>query len=161
MGIRAAGLPRTDVAQPQSRRPLTWERNQIEIMLLEGVSFTCPWTERTISQGVPFDLDHVLPLAVYPMNDLWNLVPADVAFNQHAKRDRIPSFERLQRAEPYLAQTYERYLHSRVLKDALELDIMQRFRSVQPSAPDFAQQVARATIRLVDEVGVYRNLARF
>ena len=28
---------------PESRRPLSWERNHIEILLLEGETFTCPW----------------------------------------------------------------------------------------------------------------------
>jgi hypothetical protein len=94
---------------PESRRPLTWEHNHIEILLLEGETFTCPWTERRIRQDTPFYIDHLLPLAIYPMNDLWNLVPADPDFNQHTKRDRIPSLERLHSAEPHLAQTYTLY----------------------------------------------------
>ena len=60
-------------AHPESRRPLTWERNHVEVLLLEGESFTCPWTDQRIVQETPFDIDHLLPLAVYPMNDLWNL----------------------------------------------------------------------------------------
>jgi hypothetical protein len=36
-----------------------------------------PWTGRLISGGKRYDLDHLVPLVVYPMNDLWNLVPAD------------------------------------------------------------------------------------
>jgi hypothetical protein len=148
-------------AHPESRRPLTWERNHVEVLLLEGETFTCPWTERRIGQGTPFDIDHLLPLAVYPMNDLWNLVPADPEFNQHNKRDRIPSLERLQRAEPHLAQTYRLYSASQPLHTALVSDAAQRFRSLLPADTSFPQQVASAAIRLVDNVAIYRNLARF
>jgi hypothetical protein len=112
-------------------------------------------------QGIPFDIDHLLPLAVYPMNDLWNLVPADPDFNQHTKRDRIPSLERLQRAEPHLSRTYALYSASQPLRIALVSDTAQRFRSLLPADTSFPQQVASAAIRLADNVAIYHNLARF
>jgi hypothetical protein len=36
-----------------------------------------PWTGQLISGGKRYDLDHLVPLVLYPMNDLWNLVPPD------------------------------------------------------------------------------------
>src|SRR5436190_21593894 len=66
------------------------------------------------------------------MNDLWNLVPADPEFNQHTKRDRIPSLERLHIAEPHLAQTYALYTSTPLLRKALISDTEQRFRSLLP-----------------------------
>lgn len=87
-------------------------------------------------------------------------MPADPEFNQHTKRDRIPSLERLQRAAPHLAQTYTLYSTSQPLRTALLSDTAQRFRNMLPAA-SFPQQVASAAIRLVDTVAVYRNLARF
>jgi hypothetical protein len=30
--------------RPTNRRPLTWERNQVEILMMEEVEFSCPWT---------------------------------------------------------------------------------------------------------------------
>lgn len=81
-------------ARPNNRRPLTWERNQIDLLLMEECEFVCPWTERHITYGVPYDLDHLVPVSVYPINELWNLVPADPVFNSHKKRDRLPSPER-------------------------------------------------------------------
>jgi hypothetical protein len=35
--------------RPDNRRPLTWERNQIDLMLMEGHTFHCPWTQRALS----------------------------------------------------------------------------------------------------------------
>ena len=57
-------------SRPDNRRPLTWERNQIDILIMEGTEFTCPWTEKRITQGTAYDLDHTLPIAVYPTNEL-------------------------------------------------------------------------------------------
>jgi hypothetical protein len=30
--------------RPGNRRPITWERNRVDLLLLEGNVFTCPWT---------------------------------------------------------------------------------------------------------------------
>jgi hypothetical protein len=129
--------------------------------MLEGETLTCPWAERRIVQGTPFDIDHLLPLAIYPMNDLWNLVPADPAFNQHTKRDRIPSLQRLHIAEPHLAQTYALYISTPLLRKALVSDTEQRFHSLLPTDTSFPQHIASAAIHLIDNVAIYRNLRRF
>jgi hypothetical protein len=36
--------------RPDNRRPLTWERIQIDLMLMEGQTFHCPWTQRALSR---------------------------------------------------------------------------------------------------------------
>ncbi|MCB2380407.1 hypothetical protein LGH70_22635 [Hymenobacter sp. BT635] len=99
-------------ARPDNRRPLSWERNQIDLLLLENVSFTCPWTQKQLTQPQHYDLDHLLPLAVYPINELWNLLPVDRAFNQQVKRDRLPSPQRLLAAQPLVQAAYTNYSHS-------------------------------------------------
>jgi hypothetical protein len=147
--------------RPDNRRPLTWERNQIDILIMEGEEFNCPWTEKKIRQGVPYDLDHLVPLAVYPTNELWNLVPSDPTFNMHRKRDRLPTSERLHKAEPYLVLAYEKYNLAPALRQALHEDVMVRFSAVPPSAPDFPQVVAASVVDLLDQLGQSRNLARF
>jgi hypothetical protein len=147
-------------SRPDNRRPLTWERNQIEILIMEGTEFTCPWTEKRIGQGVAYDLDHILPIAVYPTNELWNLVPSDPAFNSHKKRDRLPGVERLVAARPYLEQTYANYGESPELISVLTEDVELRFARVQPGLA-FPESVAHAVTDLVEEVAEARNLARF
>jgi hypothetical protein len=52
-----------------------WERNQIDILLEEHTVFTCPWTQRPLTQPHHYDLDHLVPLSLYPINELWNLLP--------------------------------------------------------------------------------------
>lgn len=53
--------------RPENRRPLTWERNRVDLLLLEGQTFHCPWTGRRLQETSDYDLDHIVPLAVYPM----------------------------------------------------------------------------------------------
>jgi hypothetical protein len=100
----AIGTPRGTVYslltdRPDNRRPLTWERNEIEILMMEGKTFFCPWTYKKLSAEA-YAVDHIIPIAVFPFNDLWNLVPSDSYFNSHVKRARIPSAKKLSQAAP-------------------------------------------------------------
>ena len=92
--------------------------------------FVCPWTEKRIAHPDAYDLDHLLPVSVYPANELWNLIPADRYFNQHVKRGRLPSSERLERAEPIIANSYAVYFKSPDLKTAIREDVRLRFRGL-------------------------------
>ncbi|MBW4462153.1 MAG: hypothetical protein KME47_18215 [Nodosilinea sp. WJT8-NPBG4] len=147
-------------SRPDNRRPLTWERNQIDILLMEGTAFTCPWTEKRIAQGIDYHLDHILPIAVYPTNELWNLLPSDPGFNSQRKRDRLPTAERLVTAFPWLELAYSNYGDSISLIEVLQEDISLRFARVRPEE-SFATKVAIAVIDLVKVVAESRNLARF
>jgi hypothetical protein len=147
--------------RPDNRRPLTWERNQVDLLLMEGIEFICPWTGRQIHKHANYDMDHVLPLSIYPINELWNLVPSDPNFNSNTKRDRLPSLERLIKAEPYLCLAYTNYQASKPLAQAMCEDVESRFVTVQTSAADFPIVVAKAVISFVDQVASFRNLARF
>mgnify|MGYP005842230591 CR=1 FL=1 len=147
--------------RPDNRRPLTWERNQVDILLLEGHSFTCPWTRRALRKGIPYDMDHLVPVSVHPINELWNLVPTDPAFNQHAKRDRLPSCERLRQAEPILTDTYCTYATSPAMRQALNEDARRRFVAVPGASDAQPAVIARAAVNFLEQIAVSRNMARF
>jgi hypothetical protein len=147
--------------RPDNRRPLTWERNQVDLLLMEGVEFICPWTERRIRKSTKYDLDHLLPVSIYPTNEMWNLAPSDPVFNSHTKRNRVPKVERLQRAQPHLGRTYTMYEMSVPLAEALREDVDVRFVTVQTHEAGFPDAVAGAVVEFIDQVGVSRNLARF
>lgn len=143
-------------SRPDNRRPLTWERNQIELLMLEGNTFVCPWTGRQLTPR-NYAVDHIIPLVVYPTNELWNLVPSDHYFNSHAKRARMPTPARMAEAESKLAQTYNIYLLSSTLKDALRSDLKIRFALKETAKPEqVADTVARATLAIADARGVER-----
>ncbi|GGG35621.1 HNH endonuclease domain-containing protein [Hymenobacter glacieicola] len=147
-------------ARPDNRRPLTWERNQVDILLHENVRFICPWTQKPLTQPQHYDLDHLLPLTVYPVNELWNLLPVDRQFNQHTKRDRVPDAQRLAAAEPLLAQTYATYQQSATLHRAMHEDAALRFTGLTPGAT-FPVQLAHHAIHFIDEVAAARYVQRF
>lgn len=143
-------------SRPDNRRPLTWERNQIELLMLEGKSFVCPWTGKQLTPR-KYAVDHIIPIAVYPTNELWNLVPSDHYFNSHTKRARMPSTPRMAEAKGRLAQTYRLYLLSPSLKDALYSDLQVRFALNKDAEPErVADTVARAVLAIVDARSVER-----
>jgi hypothetical protein len=53
--------------RPDNRRPLDWERNQVDLLMMEGRVFECPWTGKSLRRAIDYDLDHLLPVSVYPM----------------------------------------------------------------------------------------------
>jgi hypothetical protein len=148
-------------ARPDNRRPLTWEQNQIDLLLLEGKTFVCPWTERPITHPRDYDIDHLVPISLYPIHELWNLVPSDPHANSHLKRDRLPEQTRLRAAEPHLALAYGHYLTSPTLAHAIEEDAGVRFASLTIGQNNFADQLAHSVIQFMDEIAVARNVARF
>jgi HNH endonuclease len=145
--------------RPDNRRPLTWERNQVDLLLLEGEEFVCPWTQKLITSHIRYDLDHILPVSLYPINELWNLVPADPNFNSHVKRDRLPSQERLQEAQPYFELAYHHYGKSKSLSVALREDVIIRFSTVSGNVTPGV--LAVAVVDFINIVAESRNLARF
>lgn len=146
-------------ARPDNRRPLTWERNQIDLLIMEGRQFTCPWTEKPIITPGDYDLDHLVPVSIYPINELWNLVPSDSYFNSHRKRDKLPTPERLEHARPHLAQAYAHYDASPELARVIHQDVAVRFSVIDPL--DFPTGVALAVSGFIEAVADARNIARF
>jgi hypothetical protein len=149
-------------AHPESRRHLTWERNQITLLMADGVTFHCPWTRRLITSNDDYDLDHLIPIALYPTNELWNLVPSDRAFNQHTKRDRLPSADTLARALPHLEHTYRQYGTLPTLTTVLQEDVALRFgRKIGSMTASFPEAVAQRVVHFVEHLAHARTSERF
>jgi hypothetical protein len=100
-------------------------------------------------------------VSIYPINELWNLVPSDPDYNSHVKRDRLPSPDRLVIAQPRLQVAYAHYNASPDLAQALNEDVGIRFSSVPIEAKDRPLAIARAVTSFLDSVANSRNLARF
>ncbi len=125
--------------------------------MLEGKTFICPWTGKDLAAR-NYAIDHIIPVSVYPTNELWNLVPSDGYFNAHTKRARMPTASRMASATRHLAQTYGLYMGSQSLGRALESDLRERFVLSPISRPkDIAETVAGATLAIADA----RSVARF
>ena len=81
--------PARDVALPRER--------SLQLMA-GGRRVDCVWSGRRLDAR-SLDIDHGLPWSAWPCSDLWNLLPAHRAVNQHQKkRDRLPSNSTLQAA---------------------------------------------------------------
>jgi hypothetical protein len=50
--------------RPDNRRPLDWERNKVDLMLMEGQTFSGPWTGMTLRAPADHDL-HLMPVCLY------------------------------------------------------------------------------------------------
>jgi SAM-dependent methyltransferase len=73
--------PSRDVVLPRQRA----------LYLLEaGAGLRCVWSGRGLDAR-SLDMDHCLPWSAWPCGDLWNLLPAHRAVNQHQKRERLPA----------------------------------------------------------------------
>jgi hypothetical protein len=147
-------------ARPNNRRPLTWERNQVDILLHEQVTFTCPWTQKILTHPQHYDLDHLLPLTLYPINELWNLLPVDQEFNQRIKRDRVPSAQRLTSAVPHFTSAYTNYTRSPALNQSIRSDAALRFTGLK-SSHDFSSDLAQHTASFIADVADARYAVRF
>jgi hypothetical protein len=145
--------------RPDNRRPLDWERNKVDLMLMEGQTFSCPWTGKTLREPTDYDLDHLMPVSVYPINEMWNLVPTDRRFNQHVKRDRLPSRDMMGIARPRLEVIYGQYATSTPLGEALRQDVAARFTRLAQAHDGPA--IAANVLDFLDRTAEARNLARF
>lgn len=89
------------------------------LQLAGSRALQCVWTGQALDQT--FHVDHCLPFAAWPCNDLWNLLPAKPVINAR-KGDRLPSASGLMRARDRIV----RWWHDAYISD-----------------PNFAEQFAR------------------
>jgi hypothetical protein len=82
-GIRAQEVVELLLTRPESER----ETHLARVLYGQKRDLRCVWTERPLRA---FDVDHVIPFALWGNNDLWNLVIASPRAN-NAKRDALPS----------------------------------------------------------------------
>ena len=81
--------------------------------LLENGKLYCVWTGRSLTEN-RLDIDHCMPWAAWPCDDLWNLLPADRPVNQNRKRAKLPSAAALEDARDRICTWWETGYVSRV-----------------------------------------------
>lgn len=156
-GISRGAVYHALTDRPDSRRPLTWERNQIDLLLLDGQPVRCFWTGRPLGLG-GYEVDHIIPVSAYPINELWNLVPAEPFFNRHVKRALMPADEWRGVLPERLTATYSLYGHSAGLRDALRRSSSLRFTGEQRSS---LPRLADAVTTMVFSVADSKSIPRF
>ncbi|MBZ9715732.1 HNH endonuclease [Deinococcus multiflagellatus] len=156
-GVSRGGVYQALTDRPDNRRPLTWERNHIDLLLLEGETLLCFWTKRQLRLGA-YDVDHIIPVATYPINELWNLVPSESRFNQHIKRALMPAEEWRSTLPQRLVEIYSFYQRSPALGEALRQGANLRFANDQISN---LPSLANAVTTMVFSVADSKNTPRF
>ena len=79
--------------RPVQRKPLTPQRRGFwDLVISEKGPLECLYTGRPLGIG-DYDVDHFIPFQFVAHDLMWNLVPADPAFNS-IKGDRLPVFDR-------------------------------------------------------------------
>jgi SAM-dependent methyltransferase len=87
-------------------RDVAAARARVGDLLASSQSVWCVWTGKRLSAS-NLDIDHCIPWSAWPCGDLWNLMPADRRVNQHQKRDRLPSAERLHQSSERIVAWWE------------------------------------------------------
>lgn len=77
------------------------------LALLDERGLYCVWTGRKLTAD-RLDIDHRLPWAAWPCEDLWNLMPSSPAVNQHGKRDKLPTSDLLERSEDRIMSLWDK-----------------------------------------------------
>lgn len=95
------------LARPSPERMTGLARS---VFLKTGVN-RCTWSNRPL-RLTSFDVDHVIPFALWASNDLWNLVPADHRVNLQ-KSDRLPTTDLMLARRADILRSWE------IMRDAL------------------------------------------
>jgi SAM-dependent methyltransferase len=108
-------------------------RKRARELMLSGTPVYCVWSGSRLREA-NLDIDHCLPWSAWPCGDLWNLLPARRVINQHQKRDKLPSAQRLEQAQDII----QNWWHSAYVTCGTEI-IKDRFyreaRATLPSLP--------------------------
>ncbi|MCY4170172.1 MAG: methyltransferase domain-containing protein [Bacteroidetes bacterium] len=120
-------------------RPYEPERNQTEVRkralrLINSQSIYCVWTGIKLKSD-NMDIDHCLPWAAWPCDDLWNLMPSSKASNR-SKSDRLPDNKIIRGAQDRIMDWWERaYFKDPHISERFLLEAKARLPSLKESGP--------------------------
>ena len=89
---------------PEHSRSTQEVRRIVETFQESGKRVHCVWSDRPL--GRDFAIDHGLPFARWPNNDLWNLFPVSSGVNAQ-KGDKLVSADRLEQARCRILEWWE------------------------------------------------------
>ena len=89
----------------EAKRNTTEVRNRFETLKKHNTSqHNCVWTNKTLNKK--YAIDHCMPFARWPNNDLWNLLPSDVTANGQ-KSDRLPTEQKMRKAKQRITNWWQ------------------------------------------------------
>lgn len=75
--------------------------------LMKNERVHCVWTGKRL-RDADFDVDHCMPWAAWPCEDLWNLMPTHPSVNRNVIRHRLPAAETLERSYDRILDWWDR-----------------------------------------------------
>ena len=120
-------------------RPYEPERNQGEVRnralkLLKTHSIYCVWTGKKLNSNT-MHIDHCLPWAAWPCDDLWNLMPANKSSNLR-KRDYLPNNPTIREAQDRIMTWWEdAYRREEATNERFLFEAKARLPALKESAP--------------------------
>ncbi|GEM49183.1 HNH endonuclease domain-containing protein [Deinococcus cellulosilyticus] len=141
---------------PSERTSLSYERNQLRVLMLEGLLDRCPWSRKPLKPD-DFDVDHLIPMSILPINEWWNLLPADPHFNRHVKRDRMVNVQDQEVVQRRLQHLFEAYWEGENVSRQVEQDALKRFGLTRWDTGRLAAEVTHMSLQVAD----FRQAERF
>ena len=120
-------------------RPYEPQRNQGEVRsralkLLRTQSIYCVWTGNKLD-AKSMHIDHCLPWAAWPCDDLWNLMPANRTSNLR-KKDHLPDIITIREAQDRIMTWWdEAYYREEATSERFLLEARARLPALKESAP--------------------------
>lgn len=89
----------------EAKRTTTEVRNRFDTLQQEqGHQHNCVWSNKSLKRK--YSIDHCMPFARWPNNDLWNLLPSDVTENGK-KCDRLPTISKMKDAKDRITDWWQ------------------------------------------------------
>ena len=120
-------------------RPYEPERNQGEVRsraleLLRTQSIHCVWTGKKLN-AKSMHIDHCLPWAAWPCDDLWNLMPANKTSNL-SKKDHLPDNITIREAQDRIMTWWDdAYRAEEATSERFSLEARARLPALKESTP--------------------------
>ncbi len=141
------------IASPQHER----DTFDVRRALGDAPELGCVWTGRSLRHG--YEVDHMIPYAVWGNNDLWNLLPAHPRVNL-AKRDALPARSLLLERRETIIAYWQRYAQISLFQPRFAHQL-QRALGCQLSAPDWPRVAFAGLEEIIERTAVTRGLPRW
>ncbi len=141
------------IAAPQHER----DTADVRSVLGAAPDLGCVWTGRSLRNG--YEVDHVIPFAVWGNNDLWNLLPSHPRINL-AKRDALPSRSLLLERREVIVEYWQRYAQTPLFQPRFSHQI-QRALGCHLSSPDWPRVAFAGLEEIIERTAVTRGLPRW
>ncbi|MAI38401.1 methyltransferase domain-containing protein [Alteromonas sp.] len=93
----------------------------------------CVWSEKSLKKK--YDIDHSMPFARWPNNDLWNLLPTDSDVNNQ-KSDRLPTEKKLKQSKERIQHWWQEAWLSNQIDNGFLGDVLANERTNEQPKPN-------------------------